>query len=71
MRCFPKVEGVRQKWMSFIRRYQDGCWLQFPLSEYQEKIAKKPLLKSKLIMDYRVPTGQDCPAIISMDFSLV
>ena len=88
MRCFPKVEGVRQKLTSFIRRHQkdyilpkksalrfiqleDGCWLQFPLSEYQEKIAKKPLLKSKLIMDYRFPTGQDCSAIISRDFSLV
>lgn len=86
--AFRRLKGVRQKWTSFIRRYQkdyilpkksalrfiqfqDGCWLQFPLSEYQEKIAKKPLLKSKLIMDYRVPTGQDCPAIISMDFSLV
>lgn len=88
MRCFPKVEGVRQKWTNFIRRYQkdyilpkksalhfiqfqDGCWLQFPLSEYQEKIAKKPLLKSKLIMDYRFPTEQDCSTIISVDFSLV
>ena len=88
MCCFPKVEGVRQKWTSFICRYQkdyilpkksalrfiqfqDGCWLQFPLSEYQKKIAKKPLLKSKLIMDYRFPTEQDCSTIISVDFSLV
>lgn len=64
MPCFPKVEGVRQKWTSFIRRHQkdyilpkksalrfiqleDGCWLQFPLSEYQEKNRQETLVEEQ------------------------
>ena len=74
-----RVSFVDIKKITFFRRsrlcasfnFKTAVGCNFLSPSIRRKIAKKPLLKSKLIMDYRFPTGQDCSAIISVDFSLV